>query len=455
MSKKKRFIYTKENIKLAIEERDFELIEILKFQNIKSSVIIQCKKCKHVFKRRVEQFKDNPTCPNCRINTRVIPYEKLKEFIEVDSNSYCKLLTTEEEYYEIKKKNLKSSMCKFKYKCKCGNEFETSLSNFKASKIKGCRKCASKSIGLNLKLTYENVKKYVEEDSNSNCILLSTEYVEYHAPLLFKCECGNKFTRALSEFKGRNLFKCRNCAGAVKVYTYEEIKKELEDNNIKLYSNEYINNQQKLVIECDKGHVTHRTIENIRKSEYTCPKCNNVGYKRNTEQLKSEIKIATKGKYELLSEYKTMNDVVLIKHIECNTKWQTTPHNFLDGGNRCPICKKSKGELKIKEYLEMNNINYKMEYSFDDLKGDYDFLRFDFAIFDKENNLKLLIEYDGEFHYSPIMGESNLLRQQDYDNRKNNYCRKKRIKLVRIPYWEFNNLEGLLDKLNIKINKEE
>ncbi|BAE47738.1 hypothetical protein G8S49_06570 [Clostridium botulinum C] len=73
-------------------------------------------------------------------------------------------------------------------------------------------------------------------------------------------------------------------------------------------------------------------------------------------------------------------------------------------------------------------------------------LKFDFAIFeDKEQNkLKCLIEYDGEFHYKKYYVEQNFEIQQIHDQRKDNYCKEHNIKLIRIPYWEQENLLHIL-----------
>lgn len=99
---------------------------------------------------------------------------------------------------------------------------------------------------------------------------------------------------------------------------------------------------------------------------------------------------------------------------------------------------KSVGEEKIKDILDKNNISYKREYSFPDLKGDKLPLRFDFAIFDKNEKLAYLIEYNGIFHYKEIEGFStkeNLEKQQKYDKLKKDYCSRKSITLL-----TFNNL---------------
>ena len=62
-------------------------------------------------------------------------------------------------------------------------------------------------------------------------------------------------------------------------------------------------------------------------------------------------------------------------------------------------CLSSKGKLKIEKILKENNINYSKEYKFKDLKGiNGGQLRFDFAIFNEDNQIDFLIEFDGRQH---------------------------------------------------------
>ena len=90
--------------------------------------------------------------------------------------------------------------------------------------------------------------------------------------------------------------------------------------------------------------------------------------------------------------------------------------------------KPSKGEQRIEEILTKNGISFKKEVSFTDLYGskDNNLLRFDFAIF-KNNQLICLLEYDGE-------------QAKEWDRRKNAYCIRKNIPLIRIPYWDYEKL---------------
>lgn len=80
-------------------------------------------------------------------------------------------------------------------------------------------------------------------------------------------------------------------------------------------------------------------------------------------------------------------------------------------------CINSNGELVISTLLQQHNINYTTQYSFKDLKGDYNQLRFDFAIFHADGTLSHLIEYQGKQHYFPWGNESEerFQKRLDYD----------------------------------------
>lgn len=86
----------------------------------------------------------------------------------------------------------------------------------------------------------------------------------------------------------------------------------------------------------------------------------------------------------------------------------------------------------------MNNVNFKEEYTIPGLVGSSNrALRFDFAIFDDEDNLDFLIEYQGRQHYEPIAkfgGKRGLYQQQFNDNKKRRYCALNGITLIEIPY---------------------
>lgn len=109
--------------------------------------------------------------------------------------------------------------------------------------------------------------------------------------------------------------------------------------------------------------------------------------------------------------------------------------------------KASRGEIKISEILDFAGLNYVEEYSFPDLKSasGKGLLRFDFCVFEDDGEtIDFLIEYQGIQHYAPSTkfgGEAGLQKQRINDMRKREYCRKRNITLISIPYWE----EDLVD----------
>jgi hypothetical protein len=66
---------------------------------------------------------------------------------------------------------------------------------------------------------------------------------------------------------------------------------------------------------------------------------------------------------------------------------------------------------------------------------------FDFAVFDDDNNLDFLIEYQGKQHYEAVSkfgGNRGLYQQKYNDNLKRKYCALHGIKLIEVPYTEEN-----------------
>lgn len=111
----------------------------------------------------------------------------------------------------------------------------------------------------------------------------------------------------------------------------------------------------------------------------------------------------------------------------------------------CGCLKSSYGEMVIENILKENNILYKKEYEFENLLSENKIpLRFDFAILNNFNQVIRIIEYDGEQHYltktNNFWKNDSLEKRQQRDKIKNEYCLNNNIKLVRIPYWEKNNI---------------
>ena len=102
--------------------------------------------------------------------------------------------------------------------------------------------------------------------------------------------------------------------------------------------------------------------------------------------------------------------------------------------------KASRGEIKICDILDEAGLKYIEEYIFSDLVSSSGRpLRFDFAVFDDNDDIDFLIEYQGIQHYEPkskFGGITGLRKQQYNDMLKREYCKKHNITLIAIPYWD-------------------
>lgn len=115
--------------------------------------------------------------------------------------------------------------------------------------------------------------------------------------------------------------------------------------------------------------------------------------------------------------------------------------------HRSSIHFNSKGEQKISEWLIRNNINFIPQMKYNDLLGlKGGKLRYDFYL----PNYNLLIEFQGEQHkhYCDVFHNSikDFKKQQEHDRRKKQYAKDHNIKLLEIWYYDYNNVEEILQQ---------
>lgn len=155
-----------------------------------------------------------------------------------------------------------------------------------------------------------------------------------------------------------------------------------------------------------------------------------------------------------VSEKRVDKDRYWTVQCDCGTVKDVSGHGLRRGDiASCGCQSMSAGAIVITDLLKNNNIFFETEYVFNDLLSDAGYhLRFDFAILDNHGEIKRLIEYDGKQHFQPIGifgGQEYFDKLQYHDVLKNQYAISHNIPLVRIPYYEINNIT-LNDLLNNK-----
>ena len=409
-----------EEIKECVEKEGYKILTN-KIINAKEMFLVECSKG-HRYETNYYRFKAGYRCPYCARNKK-LTYDYVKEYIE--SYGYKLLSTT-----------YTRALDKLTIQCPEGHIFERTFSKFKQT-----NKCPYCSKGAR-KFTYNEVKEYIELKGYK---LLSHEYNSSNDKLLIKCSKGHVFERSFTNFKRSQ--RCPICENVNEKRSYEEVKKYIESFNYELLSDTYERARDKLTVKCPKGHIYNVTFSNF-KTGYRCPECGKVEMvekqKHSYDYVKSYFK---EYGYELLSkEYKNSHTKVLVQCPEGH-KYEVAFSNF-KSGTRCPVCNiNSKGEQFIIDYLEKHNIYFLHDIGYfkDLISNQKCVLRPDF-ILPKE---KIWIEYDGEQHFKPIEhfgGLDAFIDLKIKDTMKNKYAEKHNWKLIRIPYWEFDNIESILNK---------
>lgn len=204
--------------------------------------------------------------------------------------------------------------------------------------------------------------------------------------------------------------------------------------------------------------VKHNYCEHIFSVEASaflrgsrCPYCKSVKVgersRKTHADFTKEIYRLVGNDYSVLSKYKNSQHKIKIKHNICGKIYFVTPTHFLCG-RRCPRCRESKGERSIADYLGKTNEIFKQQVRFDDCI-DKTQLPFDFAVYNTNKSIKCVIEYDGEQHFREVKafgGKNSFEGTKRRDAIKTQYCADHNIPLIRIPYWDFDNIDEILTK---------
>lgn len=289
----------------------------------------------------------------------------------------------------------------------------------------------------------------------NNHIELGIQQVTFSSFLLNKCNCSS----CELESRSKNWYANRN----FKPMTTEEFYKK-HYNKCKNKLLEVVGKEYDLLNVYRKNKYTFMTLKhNICGTVYDvesnhffsrnqrCPnnKCNSkirsVAYMKPIEQLNQEIYELVGDEYKIVGKYTGTNNNTTFYHKLCGNTFQKTPHNFF-AGQRCPHCViPTKGEQRIIDFLELHNEKYTFQKSYEDLRGINDgLLSYDVYL----DNKNVLIEYQGQFHDGTAFKKDDykFYRQQEHDRRKRQYAKDHNIKLIEIWYWDFDNIENILEK---------
>jgi len=269
--------------------------------------------------------------------------------------------------------------------------------------------------------------------------------------VIMKDNIGYRYDVSLKDFSNKEK-KTVKFVHVGNPFSLENIKLWILINNKKfslLEENEYKGSSEKLFFNClsEKCLEVFDSTWNDIHSGKGCPYCSSkrVGKRNSLAFLYPE----------LLSEWSYSKNTILPSKITsnshrrvywscstCGNEWITSPSKRVSDKTGCPLCQKSKGELRIHYFLKRNKISFENQKEFLNCRHIQN-LQFDFYLSD----YNLCVEYDGVLHYEDKFNnpkEFKLTKKRD--RIKTKYCKDNNINLLRIPYWEFDNIENILEK---------
>jgi very-short-patch-repair endonuclease len=372
-----------------------------------------------IFIQSVAKHKRGQGCSKC---SNVYKYSTT-EFIDVANK-------IQNNRYSYTKTDYKNNKTKIVITCPIHGDFEQTPGNH--LKGQGCPKCSG------------NIKKQTDEFilvsnkiHNNFYDYSKTQYIDSKTKVIITCPIHGDFEQnPNSHIKGH---KCSKCVGNNKKNNDEFIilANKIHDNFYSYDKIIYKGNKNSIIITCPI-HGDFVQLPSNHLKGHGCPKCNNKirdidNFKKYSNELHNNFYSYDKSLYK---DSRTK----LIITCPIHGDFKQNPNHHLRGQG-CPRCNASKGETKIQNYLDLNNIDYDRQKSFDECKY-IKKLQFDFYV----QKYNLCIEYDGIQHYKPIEffgGIKSFEQNQIKDKIKTDYCKNNNIKLLRISYQE--NIQDILD----------
>jgi hypothetical protein len=305
------------------------------------------------------------------------------------------------------------------------------------------------------KLRVKDTKTFIEKANQIHkgiYLYTNSEYINQNNVICITCiKHGNFWQKPKLHLKKHGCSKCGDeYRGQLNSNdtSYFIKKATLKYKNFFDYSKvQYISNSINIEIICPL-HGSFLQTPNNHLSGHGCKMCN--GYKSfNTKTFieKANSIFNYTYNYSKVNYISSHKKVIII----CNKHGQFVqkPNTHLNGIG-CPVCRESKGERELRKIFEEYEINFKSQYRINECRNILP-LPFDFAIFNKENNLVGLIEFQGAQHF--ILGSfgSKKLKKNTLDeiikrdNIKLNYCKQNGIPLLIIPYFKKNLKDQILN----------
>lgn len=326
----------------------------------------------------------------------------------------------------------------------------------------GCQKCGCKEQGKKLSKGLEHFLERAKQMHGDKYTYEKVIYKGVRKNVTVTCLIHGDF-----DILPSNLYKGSGCKYCTNQYTTESFIMAAQKIHGDIYDYsrvKYINSYTEVIIIC-KIHGEFSKDPSLHLRGQGCKFCS---YKYTTASfIEAAIKIhGDKYQYSKVIYNRLQDKVIIVCSKHGDFAQKAADHLQ---GHGCPLCRSSRGEAKIIQWLLSKNIHFIPQFKINKSIWDPDNpylhgyegcfeicnLRFDFYLPDYD----ILIEYDGEQHEKPIMhfgGMDKFVKGQYNDNVKDEFCNNN-ITFLRIPYHNFKQIEKILEQciyssINTKFN---
>ncbi len=334
---------------------------------------------------------------------------------------------------------------KWKCQCDCGNIVDVVSRSLRYGKTKSCgclqkeitsSKCLDNLIGR----TYGKLT-VISRDENK------------HGKTYWKCkcECGNIVTVNSYCLKSG---QTKSCGCINKELMSKKFLKNLIGQRFGRLvvierADDYIipsnkKHTTRWLCQCDCGNTTYVTGSNLKNGKIISCGC----YKKEkiSQKFTKDITGQKFGKLTVIERVENKKGRVCWKCLcECGQEVIVSSNSLVRHKTMSCGCLSSFGEYNIKQYFINNKIKFESQKRFDDLLGlGNGLLSYDFYI----PQYNLLIEAQGQQHIAPkklFGGEEQFQKQKEHDKRKREYAKKNGYRLLEIWYYDYNNVNTILD----------
>lgn len=294
---------------------------------------------------------------------------------------------------------------------------------------------------MGIKITLEDFVQKAIEKHGTRYIYDKVKFVNTSTKVEIVCKKHGSFLQEPYTHyqKGQGCPKCFQDRNGLTSEEYIARVKKIHGDKYDYTKTKYKHNTKSVVIICRK----HGEFKQVARSHIDGHGCKECFLDRNrsnkAEFLQQALKIHG-NRYDYSDVvYRSNKEKVSIRCRQHGV-FKQIPNSHLSNTGGCPRCKESKGETRLRVFLEKHNIPFVQEYRIEPYQYRYDFY---------VPSLNVLIEYHGQQHYKPVAifgGENAFKKTVKRDKAKREIARRNDFNMITLSYRGSlsNNLERIL-----------